>query len=226
MDESSPHTGREAPADIDLYCLSCGYNLRGLSGDPRRCPECGYDNPLGDLVIPAHLIQLQLRNMETAPVISIAALLVASVILPPIALNASAACAMVGLGVVGLLVAAGATKFRSSCLGKSQWAEMFVKFQLIGLGATWSALAPMIAIFVFRRSINQFSYWAGAWIGGYDAAWWLTTLVILGLGSGSMLYFALSAYPRLRAELDDLQREVAVTIARDELRRRLGQQRR
>src|SRR3989442_10695322 len=27
------------PEDIDLYCLECGYNLRGLSGDPRRCPE-------------------------------------------------------------------------------------------------------------------------------------------------------------------------------------------
>jgi uncharacterized protein YxjI len=27
--------------DIDRYCLSCGYNLRGLPGDPMRCPECG-----------------------------------------------------------------------------------------------------------------------------------------------------------------------------------------
>jgi hypothetical protein len=25
----------------DLPCPNCGYNLRGLSGDPVRCPECG-----------------------------------------------------------------------------------------------------------------------------------------------------------------------------------------
>ena len=52
--------------DRDLYCLECGYNLRGLSGDPRRCPECGHDNPLNDIELPAGLIKAQLRKMETA----------------------------------------------------------------------------------------------------------------------------------------------------------------
>ena len=43
---TSPAVSRD---DRDLYCLQCGYNLRGLSGDPRRCPECGHMNPLGDI---------------------------------------------------------------------------------------------------------------------------------------------------------------------------------
>jgi len=30
-----------APIAQDVFCQSCGYNLRGLTGD--RCPECGAD---------------------------------------------------------------------------------------------------------------------------------------------------------------------------------------
>jgi len=33
--------------DEDLFCLTCGYNLRALRGDPVRCPECGEDNAVG-----------------------------------------------------------------------------------------------------------------------------------------------------------------------------------
>jgi uncharacterized protein YxjI len=30
--------------DVDRFCLRCAYNLRGLAGDPVRCPECGTPN--------------------------------------------------------------------------------------------------------------------------------------------------------------------------------------
>ncbi|MBN2447615.1 MAG: hypothetical protein JXO22_12855 [Phycisphaerae bacterium] len=36
-------------ADVNrdnLECLHCGYSLRGLPGDPIRCPECGTDVPV------------------------------------------------------------------------------------------------------------------------------------------------------------------------------------
>jgi hypothetical protein len=58
--------------DRDLYCLKCGYNLRGLSGDPVRCPECGYDNPIADVEIPADLIAAQLKKMEPGVAVTIA----------------------------------------------------------------------------------------------------------------------------------------------------------
>ncbi len=29
------------PDDKDMLCPGCGYNLRGLPGNPRCCPECG-----------------------------------------------------------------------------------------------------------------------------------------------------------------------------------------
>ncbi len=53
--------------DQDLFCLTCGYNLRGLAGDPIRCPECGNPNDLGAAAIPAELIARSMRSMETAP---------------------------------------------------------------------------------------------------------------------------------------------------------------
>src|SRR4051812_29675363 len=43
-DSASPDalTNADAlPADAGLFCLGCGYDLRGLSGDTARCPECG-----------------------------------------------------------------------------------------------------------------------------------------------------------------------------------------
>ena len=50
--------------DEDLYCLTCSYNLRGLSGDPVRCPECGNLNPLGGAELPPDLIAKQLKRLE------------------------------------------------------------------------------------------------------------------------------------------------------------------
>lgn len=63
--------------DENLYCLTCGYNLRGLRGDPVRCPECGADNGLGDVMLPAGAIREASRNLETAPTICVACTLVA-----------------------------------------------------------------------------------------------------------------------------------------------------
>lgn len=80
-DQSQPDDSVAPPLAIpviveDLYCLECGYNLRGLSGDPVRCPECGYLNDLGTVAIPAQLITAALRNMETAPTMCVAAVFV------------------------------------------------------------------------------------------------------------------------------------------------------
>ena len=41
---AKPVAQSQEPIDEDLYCLSCGYNVRGLTGNPIRCPECGDSN--------------------------------------------------------------------------------------------------------------------------------------------------------------------------------------
>jgi hypothetical protein len=56
--------------DRDLYCLSCGYNLRGLAGDPLRCPECGGSNPVGLIQVPAELITEHIKRMENSLALS------------------------------------------------------------------------------------------------------------------------------------------------------------
>ena len=82
QDQSQPDDAVAPPLAIpviveDLYCLECGYNLRGLSGDRVHCPEYGYLNDLGTVAIPAHMIQAALRNMETAPTMCAAAMVAA-----------------------------------------------------------------------------------------------------------------------------------------------------
>ena len=53
--------------DVDLYCLHCGYNLRGLSGDPRRCPECGQFSPLGEAAVPGPFLRRSQRRLRAPP---------------------------------------------------------------------------------------------------------------------------------------------------------------
>lgn len=38
-----------APIDFDAPCRGCRYNLRGLCGEPIRCPECGRDHARTEL---------------------------------------------------------------------------------------------------------------------------------------------------------------------------------
>ena len=69
-----------APRDIDfdLLCEGCGYNLRGLSGDVIRCPECAQVNVVADIAeIPESLIAAWLRRAEAAPLVCVAAILFA-----------------------------------------------------------------------------------------------------------------------------------------------------
>lgn len=39
----------ETPICFDARCRRCNYNLRGLAGDPVRCPECGREHARAEL---------------------------------------------------------------------------------------------------------------------------------------------------------------------------------
>jgi hypothetical protein len=41
---------QQSPLDFDARCVRCGYRLRGLAGDPVRCPECFFENPSAELI--------------------------------------------------------------------------------------------------------------------------------------------------------------------------------
>jgi hypothetical protein len=163
MAEFDSHDPRLLSGDVDFYCLECGYNLRGLAGDPKRCPECFYANPIGDLAVTAKDINRQLRRLETGPTGCVAGLLFLAVGLfalfvawwPPSLLVCT-------VGVVAW--AAGARTFRDSCRGQAGWLWALLRFQLYGLGIIVLGLAVPAACMVAvvelleRANVREFVF--------------------------------------------------------------------
>jgi hypothetical protein len=176
----APHTSDDSFADIDLYCLKCGYNLRGLSGDPRRCPECGAMNPVGEMEVPAEMIRAQLRAMETGPAVCVLA-------------------ALVGLAVsFGILVAL----FRFQRLGALNACTGVVLLLLATPLGQFAVIQPLAARVGAQTRNVEGALWLGTAPFCFAAIW---------IGYGRF-------YPAVRARMDQLQREVAITVAREALR--------
>jgi hypothetical protein len=215
--------------DIDLYCLECGYNLRGLSGDPRRCPECGHLNPVGDLELPAGAISAQLRRMETNPAVCAGMALVmgiffvlfafAFVLSPRGTPPTEALCFMVPVAAATLIWIVCAVGFCNSCRGRPGWAGVLWLYHVYALGLCVIVGGLMLVpVIIYTVYIDRLS--AGAYTGFIAAvgmALTITMLVIFSLGR--------RAHRRLKEVMQPLQREVAVTIAREVLRRRLTRRR-
>jgi hypothetical protein len=223
MSDSSP----EVPAkpdltDTDLYCLHCGYNLRGLSGDPRRCPECGNINPMGDLELPAALISEQLKRMETNPVLCVAAVFFGSPLLVMLVfavldgcrLDEIASCEVVPAFAAVVVWSIGATGFKNSCGARPGWLGVLWLYHLCALllcaGVAGLFLAPMILQDLVGRN---------SWFS--DAPAILPMVIIL---VGLILLIGVAGrwvHHRLKAAMEPLQRDRAVQIAREVLQRRL-----
>ena len=231
----TPQQPESSPAlDRDLYCLTCGYNLRGLSGDPLRCPECGKLNPLGDVEIPAEIISRQLRRMETAPALCVLTVLFA-VPLHAVFWYGLWTSALFGFRGADELLWFGvfaaffslvwfnrAASFRSSCLGKFGWKAALAKYHFYGL-----LLSGLICGLII----------AGAWV-----TWCLADrhfqgelFALVFVGGTALLCLAIiltvrrtlrGLHRRLTETLHVLQREVAVTIAREESRKRMAREHR
>src|SRR5262245_5051728 len=129
-------TSNPPPLDRDLFCVHCGYNLRGLSGDPVRCPECGFHNAVAIMEVPAAEITGQLKRMESAPAYSFALLLVllAGFALQPVALGVFRAimpCAIVLFA--GLILFPYALyRARQSCRAQPGWLLAMLAYYLFG----------------------------------------------------------------------------------------------
>ncbi|GMV97302.1 MAG: hypothetical protein AMXMBFR83_16600 [Phycisphaerae bacterium] len=224
MRESDGHKpGARDPADIDLYCLTCGYNLRGLSGDPRRCPECGHLNPLGEVEIPAALISARLHKMETAPALCVGAvamtflvgaLLMLFIIDTPPGPPEMGFCCVWLLFLCGPIIwALQVAVFRSHCLGKPGWARTLWLYHLYGLSLI-GVIAGLTAVQIWLCGDVLRRY-------GWRDAEGTVILLCFGCILAAVGFGGRWAHARLRALLDPLQREVAVTLAREELRRKL-----
>jgi len=130
------------PLALDLYCLNCGYNLRGLAGDPRRCPECGHGNNVEDLEVPAALIRKALKKLESGAamcgasasmlllwVLPLLYMMVHPQLTPP-PLYVWVSVAVMATGAI-LAYVVGALLFRRSCGHQSCWLSALLKFTIL-----------------------------------------------------------------------------------------------
>jgi hypothetical protein len=206
-----------------LYCLKCGYNLRGLSGDPCRCPECGNLNPRGDMELPAPMIARQLRAMESGPAYCVGVFVVLgllaflSAIIPPVARAQLSGIGMfLGVGAVVLWVSS-AVRFHRSCLGKPGWLLTLLRYHAAGLLSIGLVVAiPASSAWVLRKMVGRV----------FDSTAAMTyTFVMIAIAAmvAAALYKGVKPLHRLaKGKMEELQREVAVEIARKTLRRRLA----
>ncbi|MBN2446379.1 MAG: hypothetical protein JXO22_06630 [Phycisphaerae bacterium] len=206
--------------DIDLHCLNCGYNLRGLSGEMIRCPECGNDNPIGDVEPPAPIISAQLRKMETAPamcaLMAIFSICLAVAFLPELLIGRVTAedttCVAVPLATAFFVWLYNARWFREHCMSSPGWLGALVRYHLTAIGLT----APMILVPVVMGFLSDSN-------GGRAAIWRHGHLFVAALMLGFLVLkpLALRMHRQLKRILDPLQRAVAVKVARDKLRTKI-----
>lgn len=207
-----PATSDDGAIVEDIYCLDCGYNLRGLSGDPIRCPECGHVNDLGAVAIPAELIRSALKQMETAPTTCVA-VAVFGLTAIGLALRAGwpnvvpALVILVGV-ISGWSVAR--HQMRRAFEAKPGWGRVLADFHLACLLCI--SLIPLMIALSWATNFGR----RGAsplWILGVVLVW-----IVLGI-IGLRIYYA------ARRRMLVLQRDRAVHIAHETLRQRLRRER-
>ena len=197
-----------------MFCLNCGYNLRGHSGDPVRCPECGHTNQLADLEVPAELIARALRRMETGAALcgaTMCALLywllpvLAVMLFPPNAPPPLSVWAFVLTAIVASVVfwVVGVFFFRASCGGKHGWFGALLRFNasaclIAGMGV------PVITLI----------WWCSLVVKASRPGIPVTKILFVIVCVPGLLLGTVWLYHRAKRMIRRLQRETAARYAR------------
>ncbi len=185
-------------------------------------------NPVGDLQIPAEAISNQLERMESAPAICV--ILVPIVLFSVAMMGISLAAQHQGLGLfvllcpsvlllvglVGLLV--NTVRFRKSCLAKPGWLGVFVRFGAYGISMLLAVLLLVVAGVWSLTKVCTDLRW-----GVFDWMHW-GGLMLVAVVTFFFLRGIRGLHRRAEGEMETLQREVAVQIARETIRRQLDRQ--
>lgn len=187
----------------NIYCLQCGYNLRGLSGDPVRCPECGEKNNLGSAAIPARQIEMALRSMETTPTWCVAFSLLAVLFLTLASLRLSFEQVGYWLTPVAVSVLVWwwlCRKTESEFDGQRGWRRILISFHVAAAFSIFETWVLASAVVTLGRGSKAMDI---------DLA-----LSIIGI---PLLIWGWQIYRRARDELRSMQRDTAVRIAKGKM---------
>lgn len=206
----APVLRSDGSLDEDLYCLECGYNLRGLSGDPIRCPECGVSNDLGTIAIPAIYIKLALRGMETAPTGCVASAFLAATCVAIALLADTIHLAKWSVAIIGILGAvwyACYIAMRKAYLDQPGWSRILGDFHVTTILCT--AVIPLGILAL--RAVDRL----------YPSAGFAPVCVGVAAISVPCLLVGLRVYAGAQKRIATMQRDAAVRIAKEILRREL-----
>lgn len=202
--------GADGSIIADLFCLTCGYNLRGLFGDPVRCPECGSTNDLGSALVPAHYIRNVLRAMEEAPAQCLCVSLFGLVIVPLVIVipwpNFLPSLVVVPGMIAGWLWAFFHT--RRVFGGRRGWQRIVWDFHLVAL--LFLSFFPLV--------------WLGSMLNLHVMlrVRWSSYLWICGIVGFVLLLVGLRTYLVTRRRIAELQREEAIRQVKDWMREESG----
>ena len=185
--------------DEDLYCLHCGYNLRGLSGNSIRCPECGNLNDRTVIIVPASYIRHELRKMETAPSVCVGASLVALLIATPMLILREPISALVVAAPFGIIWWIAYRRVQSVFNDRLGWRAVIRDFHLAT--ACWvAAIFWLIFLLISLRRTTS------------NPILYLSYVVVVGLFPLGMYI-----YRNAQERIDRLQRRKAVATAQEYL---------
>jgi hypothetical protein len=120
-------------------CVKCGYNLRGLYGDPVTCPECGTANPRRKPISIKYRTGKRMRRLELSLLAGIAGLVAIGVAIALFLIDYKWSSTVVFAAGVGSWVR-GWYSFRRECASHSGWRRVFVVYQLVGVALAGTAL--------------------------------------------------------------------------------------
>ena len=202
-----------APDNEDLYCITCGYNLRGLNSDPRRCPECGAEHTVEELRLPADLVSRELWQLEACPKWSVGGMWLTAAGFIPILMGAGTGlCGGIVL-VLGITIwFVGALGFAQACRCKRGWWRVLLTYYVV-----WSLAGGAVLAY----------FWAVMEVQNQSLRTTLTLIALLAL-LGAPIIGAVMGRKRLslptipgldlpRKRLEAFSREVAVMMVRKEL---------
>ncbi len=197
---------------LDLFCASCGYNMRGLSGHPRTCPECGIENTIRDLLLPEPLVTKSVSTLESLPTTCVVGTCTTCLGMALAALaifNKAPTIATIWVSILATISGAGLSFFSTnafarSCNHAANWRSLLISFHLVFLAGVATIAAFACALYLSS-------------LLGFAGLLCLSPAVVILIVGSRIIY---DQHKKLQTKLRGLQRHSAIKLARKHLERR------